>query len=353
MKSLWLLEIHIIYVYRKCSIVNKEIYKKIYAEIKKYNTIYLVRHIGPDPDAVASQIALKQSILETFPNKKVYGVGTSVSKFKYIGKLDKVNSFDYDKSLVITLDVPNISRIDGLDILKFKNIIKIDHHPFVESFSGIEYIDEKSCSTCEMLFDLIDNTKLKMTPRIAESLFIGIISDSNRFLFNPCTDRILYKVADLVKRYNLDMQNIYEKIYSRPMSEVRLMGYIASNLKVTKNKFAYIILENDIVSSFNADASSASNMVNEFNNIEDFIVWMFVSKDVKNDVFKINLRSRGPIINEVASKYNGGGHKYSSGARVKTKEELDDLIYDLDSLCYEYLKEQNKNWDSIMYLDFF
>lgn len=323
--------------------MNKEIYKKIYAEIKKYNTIYLVRHIGPDPDAVASQIALKTSILETFPNKTVYAIGSSVSKFKYIGKLDKINNFDYNNALVITLDVPNMSRIDGLDIVKFKNIIKIDHHPFVESFNGLEYIDEKACSTCEMLLDLIDNTKLKMTPLIAKTLFVGIISDSNRFLFKPCTDRILYKVADLVKRYKLDMQSIYEEIYSRPMSEVRLMGYIASNLKVTKNKFAYIILENDIVSSFNADISSASNMVNEFNNIEDFIVWMFVTKDVKNDVFKINLRSRGPIINEVASRYNGGGHKFSSGARVKTQDELDDIIYDLDQLCYEYLKDKNKN----------
>jgi len=327
----------------KSNEVNKELYKKIFNEIKKWNTIYLVRHIGPDPDAVASQIALRDSILETFPNKKVYAIGTSVSKFKYIGKLDKINNFDYNNSLVITLDVPNMSRIDGLDIVKFQNNIKIDHHPFVESFNGIECIDELSCSTCEILLDIINNTKLKMTSRIAKTLYIGIISDSNRFLFNPCTDRILYKVADLVKKYKLDMQSIYSDIYSRPMSEVRLMGYIASNLKVTKNKFAYIILENDIVSSFNADASSASNMVNEFNNIEDFIVWMFVTKDVKNDLFKINLRSRGPVINEVASNYNGGGHKFSSGARVKTKEELDDIIYDLDKLCFEYLKGQKKN----------
>ena len=327
--------------------MNKEIYKKIYAEIKKYNTIYLVRHIGPDPDAVASQVALKESILATFPNKNVYAIGSSVSKFKYIGKLDKINTFEYKNSLTITLDVPNISRIDGIDLNKFQNIIKIDHHPYVESFNGIEYIDEKACSTCEMLLDLIENTKLKMTDHIAKTLFIGIVSDSNRFLFNPCTDRILYKVADLIKKHKLDIQKIYEEIYSRPMSEVRLMGYIASNLKVTKNKFAYIILENDLVSSFNADASSASNMVNEFNNIEDFIVWMFVSKDAKNDVFKINLRSRGPIINEVASKYNGGGHKYSSGARIKTKEELEDIIYDLDQLCYEYLKEKSKNWELI------
>lgn len=321
--------------------MKKETLKKIYNEIKKYNTIYLVRHIGPDPDAVASQIALKDSITYTFSNKEVYALGASASKFKYIGKLDKITNFNYENSLVITLDVPNKSRVDGIDLDKFKHIIKIDHHPYVEKFSDLEYIDESSCSTGEILLDLINETRLKMNTKIATSLLIGIISDSNRFLFNPCDDKILYKVADLVKTYKLNLQDIYASIYSRPMSEVRLMGYIASNIKVTKNKFAYIILENDIVNSFNADVSSASNMVNEFNNIEDFIVWMFVTKDLKNDLFKINIRSRGPIINEVASKYSGGGHKFSSGARVKTIDELDNLINDLDTLCREY----NKNLD--------
>ncbi len=320
--------------------MNKDKLKRIYSEIKKYNIIYLVRHIGPDPDAIASEVALRDTIKYTFPNKKVFSIGASVSKFKYIGKLDKVGEFDYENSLVITLDLPNISRADGLNLEKFKNVIKIDHHPFVEKMGYLEYIDEKATSTCEILLDLVNNTRFKINQNIAKTLIIGIISDSNRFLFYPTDEKVLYKVADLIKGYKLNLQEIYDFIYKRPMSEVRLMGYIASNIKLTKNKFAYIIIENDIVNSFNADASSASNMVNDFNNIDEFIVWMFVTKDLKNDLFKVNIRSRGPIINDIASKYNGGGHKFSSGARVKTQEELESLINDLDFLCKEYNKER-------------
>ncbi len=316
--------------------MKKEVLKRVYDTIKRFNTIYIVRHIGPDPDAVSSQIALRDAIKLSFKEKHVYAVGASVSKFKYIGKLDKVDSFDYENSLVITLDVPNISRIDGLDLTKFKNVIKIDHHPFVEKFSSLEYIDEGATSTCEVLLDLFNNTRIKMDKIIATTLIIGIVSDSNRFLFSPTDEKVLYKVADLVKKFNLNLQDIYAKIYRRPISEVRLMGYIASNIKVTRNKFAYIILDSDIVSSFNADVSSASNMVNDFNNIEEFVVWMFVTYDEKASIYKVNIRSRGPIINEIAAKYNGGGHKFSSGARVKTMEELNDLINELDMTCKNY-----------------
>lgn len=320
--------------------MNKDIYKKIYNEIKKIDSIYIVRHIGPDPDAIASQIALRDSIKLTFPSKKVYAIGQAVSKFKYIGKLDKIDdNISYDNSLIITLDVPNIHRVDGINIEKFKHVIKIDHHPFVEKFSDIEIIDEKACSACEILLNLIRVTKLKIDKSIARTLLIGIISDSNRFLFKPCDENILYKVADLVKEFKLDLQEIYEPIYMRPLEEIRLMGYIDSNIKVTKNKLAYIIIENDIVSSFNADASSASNMINELSFIEDFVIWLFVTRDEKNDQFKISIRSRGPVINEVASKYNGGGHIYSSGARCKTMDEVNSLIKDFDELAREYNKK--------------
>ena len=47
------------------------IYKQIFKQIKKYDTIVIARHIGADPDALGSQFALKNIILELFPDKKV------------------------------------------------------------------------------------------------------------------------------------------------------------------------------------------------------------------------------------------------------------------------------------------
>ena len=54
------------------------------------------------------------------------------------------------------------------------------------------------------------------------------------------------------------------------------------------------------------------------------------------NIIKANIRSRGPIINEVASKYGGGGHKYASGARLKTWIDADNLIKDLDEIASTY-----------------
>ena len=74
---------------------------QIYKTIKKYDTIVIARHIGVDPDAMASQIALRDAILLTFPKKKVYAVGSGSSKFSYLGKLDKLEDLKDEKLLIV------------------------------------------------------------------------------------------------------------------------------------------------------------------------------------------------------------------------------------------------------------
>ena len=316
-----------------------DIYKSIYSEIKKYKKIYIARHIGPDPDAFGSQMALKESIKLTFPSKEVYAVGTTVSRFKYFGKVDKINNYDYDTSLLIVVDTPDNKRVDIDNFLSFKNVVKIDHHPKVDTFGRVERIDDTASSASELVLEVINNTKLKINDNIAGNLFIGIVSDTNRFLFST-SDKTFSLVSNLIHKNKLDIDKLYKQVYSKPLSEIRLMGYIASSLKVDKNGFAYIELDEDIINSFGADISSASNMINDFNNINEVIVWVFVSHDSKNNLYRVNIRSRGPVINEIASKYHGGGHKFASGVRTESHEDIENLINDLKKLCKEYSEKE-------------
>ena len=313
-----------------------KLFKDIFKLIKKYNNIVIARHIGADPDALGSQFALKELIKENFNDKHVYAVGATASKFRFMGILDKPEDIDLKETLLIVLDTPDKKRIDGIEeIEEYGAVVKIDHHPFVEQYADIEYIEECS-STSQLIFKFILENKLKITKKIAENIYLGIVGDTDRFLHDYTTNETIELVSKLLNMSNIDFTNLYSSIYSRPLSEVKFEGYIYQNLEITKNHVAYIKLTDEILKQFEVDSASAGNMINDLKYVNEILVWVFFSEDTKMNIIKANIRSRGPIINEVASKFGGGGHKYASGARLKSWTDADDLIKELDEITSTY-----------------
>lgn len=311
-------------------------YKEIVNKIKEFDTIVIARHIGLDPDALCSQLALRDSIKLTYPNKKVIAIGTGSVKFTQIGKLDKLEKVQ--NALLIVTDTPDKRRVDSVDFSQFAYTIKIDHHPFVEKYCDIELIEDEKTSACEIIMNLIKETELECNKEIAELLYMGLVSDSNRFLFNnstPSTFRIVYEYLD---KYKFDLSEIYQKLYLRPVNEVRLEGYIALNMKVTKNNLGYIVISDAVIKNLEVDSASAGNMINNFNFIKEIVVWATITEDVKNDQYRISIRSRGPEINKIAETHGGGGHKFASGVRVKNLEEAMTVMKDLDLELANYKK---------------
>ncbi len=314
--------------------------RAIARRIKEYNVIYLARHLGPDPDAVASQIAFRDAIKLRYPSKEVYAIGAPVAKFKSYGTLDKVDESKLARALLIVLDCPNIARVDAPDIKSFAEVIKIDHHPFEDKMGDIEWVDEHASSACEMITEFLISARFRANKTIAENLFLGVVADSDRFLFSSPNGKTLELMSILVKNSKIDIRSVYPRLYLRPLNEVRFQCYITEHLKVTANGFASLKIDKKIIDKYGVDAGTASNLVNNFNNIEEIVCWALVSYDEKQKIYKVNIRSRGPVINEVAAQYHGGGHAHASGARIEKMAEVDKLLKALDQACKDYKKEQ-------------
>lgn len=319
-------------------------YSELIKRIKEFDTIVIARHIGVDPDALCSQLALRDSIKLTYPDKKVLAIGTGSSKFIHFGKLDKLEKVD--NALLIVCDTPDKKRIDSANPEDYAYSIKIDHHPFVEKTCDLEYIDDQMTSACEIIMRILKETELQCNDSIAELLYMGLVSDSNRFLFNSVTSDTFKLVSEYLEEYNFNLTNTYNKLYLRPLSELRLEGYISSNIKVTDNHLGYIVITDEIISKYGVDSASAGNMVNNYNYVKEMVVWATITEDVKNKQYRVSIRSRGPEINGIAEKHSGGGHKMAAGARVKTLEEALKIMDELDEYLHDYfesISEGNKN----------
>ena len=130
-------------------------------------------------------------------------------------------------------------------------------------------------------------------------------------------------------------------MYAKGINEEKFHSYLINNIKITPNGFGYIYVTNDVLEEYKVEASNVSNQVNSFNFINEIICWMFVVYDERAGIYKANIRSRGPVINEIAMNYGGGGHKFASGCRCSDYSIMEALANELDKACKEY--ENNKN----------
>ena len=310
-------------------------FKAVAKMIKKYNNIVIARHIGADPDALGSQLALREMIKNMYPNKKVLAIGNPSSRFKFMGTLDKCDDIT-EPTLLIVLDTPDIKRIDGAILDDYDYVIKIDHHPVVDDFANLSIVMEDASSTAQILLELFFVNRFKITESIARLLYWGVISDTDRFLHDYTSVKTFALVTKLLEETNIDFTSLYAPLYMRPLAEIRFQGYIYQNMEITENGLAYIKITDDLLKEYGVDSASAGNMINDLKFVNEIITWAFFTEDKKSNLIRVNIRSRGPYINEIASKYNGGGHKYASGARLTSPKQIDDLIEDLDQAVLKY-----------------
>ncbi len=243
-------------------------------------------------------------------------------------------------ALLIVLDVPNFIRVDGIEDLEYREILKIDHHPAEDIKGSVDWTDTTKSSTCEMITELLLETKLLMDTKIAENLYIGIVFDSDRFLLQNTSLNTFNTVYKLLNTSKINFVPLYDNLYERSINEEKFRAYLANNIEISENGMGYIYVKDEILTKYKLENVAVSNQVNNFYFIKELICWMFVVYDEKNEIFKVNIRSRGPKVNLIANNYNGGGHQYASGARIKDFKDVESLHKDLEEACKEYLKEQ-------------
>lgn len=305
---------------------------EIMNNIEHYETIIILRHQNPDPDAVGSQIALANILREAYPQKNIYIAGIDLSVLDWIGKMQQVDSDTYQNSLVIAVDTANARRIDNNgDYKKADKIIKIDHHPNVDPFGDINWVDDTASSCAEMIYELADKVdNLKISKADAYSLYAGMVGDTNRFLYADTTYKTLEVAAKLAKT-GIDISEISLHEDEISTRVARLEAYILDNFQVTDSGFGYIVIRKDQLDKFNLDDGELDHVVPLIGRIKDVNNWIVVSEKDLNR-FRVNLRSKNVSINGVAEKFGGGGHPLASGVYVGSMDEVKALIKDMDNL---------------------
>ncbi|MFA7561349.1 MAG: bifunctional oligoribonuclease/PAP phosphatase NrnA [Candidatus Izemoplasmatales bacterium] len=312
------------------------IQEQILEKIKEFKRIIIHMHIRPDGDCYGAGFGLKNIIKTSFPEKEVYVVGESADYVSFVGTPDVISDDLFTDALSIVVDTASEDRVSDQRFKLAKYVIKIDHHIPVSDYGDLIYVDTTRPATAQIIleFYLRFQEELKINMEAAIALYTGIVTDTGRFRFRSVTADTFVAVAHLLD-FGVDFVDVLTRLSSKSESLMKLQGYVLLNFQKTENGVAYIKMTPDIIEKFDVSLEEATSLVNELSTLEDCPVWMLFA-EYENNIVRARLRSKGPSIDKLANKYDGGGHAMACGANLGTWDKTDELLKDADALVKEY-----------------
>ncbi|MCU5746104.1 bifunctional oligoribonuclease/PAP phosphatase NrnA [Staphylococcus sp. SQ8-PEA] len=305
-------------------------FELIMDRIKEAQTIIIHRHVRPDPDAYGSQLGLKRYLTLKFPEKKVYAVGETEDSLEFMGSPDDISDDVYQGALVIVCDTANAPRISDGRFNLGKHLLKIDHHPPTDQYGEVNYVDVTASSTSEIIFDMIDyfNDVTMIDQEVARLLYLGIVGDTGRFLFNNTTPHTMEIGARLLN-YEFDHMNALNQLAEKDPKLLPFQGYVLQNFTLNDKGFAKVQITSDVLKKYQLVPNEASLFVNTIADIQGLKIWVFAVDE--GSEIRCRIRSKGIIINDVANDFGGGGHPNASGVSVRDWQRFNELAEALDS----------------------
>ena len=309
--------------------------EKILKLIEDYSSIVVARHKKPDYDAYGSQFGLYYALKEYYPNKNIYAIGDSNSLNKFT-KLDQIDKDIQKKSLVFILDTVASQMLDSDVYQNYDKLVLIDHHrndPDIEHDLAYQVKDASSCS--EIITDLLIEWKIPINKESARALYIGIIGDTGRFMYNSTTAKT-FKMAAHLLEIGIDIGEINNDIYIDTKRNKEIKNEFFQLVQYTKNGVAYRKNDRGFLEKFSLNTNYVSRgLVNQMAGMIEVPIWANFTLDIETDKIICEIRSRDFAVLNVAKKYGGGGHLNACGCTLNAWEDTDKLIKDLDNLVEE------------------
>lgn len=302
-----------------------EKFKLFYELIQNSNSIVIAGHISPDCDAISASFSLASFILKIFNKKSIVLLEEYPEKYSFLkGKEFLYNKQDYkdlSPDLFIAVDCGSIDRLGEAKSVfeRSKKTVNIDHHISNDSFAQVNFVDPKSSSTSQIIFEILKDLDV-LDDDIATTIYSGIVFDTCGFKHNSTSSRT-HQIASELLNYNIDISMVHTKILNHnTLAKAKVLSKAIENIVVYKD-FCYSILNREtIINECSADYSDVEGISSYLLDIEGINIAVFFY-EYSNSRIKVSLRSKKIDVNKIASIFNGGGHKLASGAILKTSLE--------------------------------
>jgi len=301
---------------------------QIAERLKAADIITIFRHQRPDCDALGAQFGLKYWLQENFPDKTVLALGFEQGIQGDFPVSDQADDDVIRRSTAVILDTAGKDRVDDARFAQAAYQIKIDHHPDLEPFGDLSYVDEKAAAVCEILAHLFASLEpeYSVSLRTAECLYRGLLTDTLCFRTANTTASTLAAASWLASK-GIHIPELNRELFDQTLQEFSFSGFIRRSVMIRESS-ACVILNRQELLDWHMTGSQARNFIDDLGHVREFQTWAIFTQheDPDDDRYDGSLRSKHIAVNEIARQYGGGGHRNAAGVKNLSRAEIDEII---------------------------
>ena len=305
--------------------------------LKGSQSVLVVTHVSPDPDAVGSCGALTMALQSMGIETDFFLTSAVPYKMSKLLPFDPIRELPEKRySTVAVIDCANTDRLGEEfrdQILSAANqIICIDHHISHSNFTNLCYVEPTKSSSAQLIYDLLRILKAEISPKIADLLYAGLCDDTGSFRWSNANEEAFTYAAYLVKAGANPSEVSRNMYFSIPARILKLRAYALSALEYyCDGRVCFLPISSKILSELECSDDDTDGLVDEARSGEKVVVAAIIRQSEDRWRFSLRSKSDSVDVNALSLKFGGGGHKLAAGYRRKgdlevlKRELLEDL----------------------------
>ncbi|MEA2436581.1 MAG: bifunctional oligoribonuclease and phosphatase NrnA [Thermoleophilaceae bacterium] len=303
-------------------------------ELRRADRLLLTTHENPDGDALGSLLGM-HLVLEQLGKDSLMFLAANQFPLPYEYQrmeLDEVRHElppDINERTIVFLDCGNVDRtpvhfLQGSHL----HVLNIDHHHDNTRFGTVNLVVPEASCAAEIVYDLAKELGAEITPELAEALYIGLVTDTGKFMFENTTPDSHHMAAELIEA-GVQPQEVHRKLYEElPEARLQLLARALTNFhRFDDGRLTITHLTREHFAESGATESDSEGIVDHMRQVEGTVMAGLVRELLDKDgMRKVSLRATdGRVdVSIIARGLGGGGHRQAAG--FTTDIPFDDLV---------------------------
>jgi bifunctional oligoribonuclease and PAP phosphatase NrnA len=294
-------------------------------ELRAADRLLLTTHENPDGDALGSLLGM-HIVLEQLDKDAAMFLAAEEfplpHEYRHLPLAGVVNAppYDLDERLVVFLDCGNIDRMP-VEFLRAEGvrIVNIDHHHDNTRFGEVNLVDARASSTAELVWRLAKELGAELTRPIAEALYVGLVTDTGRFMYRNTGPDAHRMAAELIEA-GASPHEVNRKVFeSLPFRRLELLARALAHVdRFDDGALTVTNLTRDDYLETGSDEHDSEGVVDHLRSVEGTAVAVLVRELLASDragLRKVSLRAvDGRVdVSRIARGFDGGGHTQAAG----------------------------------------